>query len=1376
MSGRNSSPFVVIAVAVLTAALTLGGCSCNPPSAVVDGGGGLDAGADAGDAGPIACVADGDCPFGQVCATGICEAYRPPDGGVPTGCVADTDCADDERCAPGSGECVVIADALPPPDREGAVCLDGALRTCGSSKVGLCRLGSEVCDQGQWSGKCVGDVGPQTEVCNALDDDCDGATDEGFDADGDGHRSCAGDCDDQAPEVNPAAIESCNGIDDDCDGDTDEETSPQCEDADRCNGTELCQAGACVAGTPVDCASLDGPCTVGVCEGATGQCRAQALADGTACDDGNACTLTTTCSAGVCGGGSPVDCSGAADACNRGVCNPASGACEPRPRTDGTPCDDGVFCTAVDLCQAGACLGAGSPDCSALGNGCNLGVCDAAADACVALPLADDTPCSDGQACTAGDVCQAGACQPGDAPDCSALDGPCTVGQCDAATGACVAVPILEGLTCDDGDPCTVATTCAAGVCGSGGPKDCSGAADACNSGVCNPTSGACEPRPLANGTACDDGAFCTTADRCQAGVCTGGPSRDCSGAGDACNLGVCDPAANGGAGACVATPRPDDTPCEDGLYCTVGERCQAGSCQGGGGRDCSAAGGSCRTGTCDEASRACTGTPVTDGTLCEDGLYCTVGDSCQAGSCQGGGGRDCSGLDDACNEGACDEAAGSCVPAPVADGTGCDDGLFCTVSDSCQGGSCQGGGARDCAGQEDACNVGVCDEAGGACSAAPVADGTPCQDGLFCTTGDACQSGSCQPGAARDCSALTDACNAGVCDEAAGSCVADPVADGSACDDGLYCTVSDSCQAGACQGGQARDCGGLDDACNLGLCDEAAGACARSARADGTACDDGRYCTVGDSCAAGVCGGAARDCSGLDGLCLEGSCDEVSGLCVAQPLTDGTACDDGLYCTVGDSCSAGACGGAARDCSGLSDACNAGVCSEGSQACEASALSDGTACDDGLYCTVGDACTAGACGGAARDCSALDGACRVGFCRENRNRCEGQELANGTFCDDGLYCTVGEACDRGSCTGGAARDCSGLGDACNASTCDEAGDACALGQEPDGTLCDDGLYCSAADTCSGGSCGGVARDCSGVTGGDACYDGVCDEALTSCVAVDNGTCQGCGAAGAPVAAAGPDQSHVPNTVIQLDGSASSDPGGQALTYSWTLTTPSGSSATLSDPTAPDPTFLGDVGDTFTACLTVTDPEGCSDTDCVDIVITPLVRLFIELTWDTDTTDVDLHYRAPGGTFFDSSYTGAACGWDEGSDCHYSEKNPDWGLGGQGVPDGDCTNDPLLDVDDTNGFGPENINHDVLWDGAGDFRVGVHYYRSGSVGATTARVRIYVDGVMVFEAFQSLACDDLWEAADVTVSGGGTTVTVTGLSRPIKAANEGSCL
>ena len=65
------------------------------------------------------------------------------------------------------------------------------------------------------------------EVCNSVDDDCNGQVDEGFDQDQDGYRNCGeiqeNDCDDTDPTVHPGADETCDGVDNDCDGDIDED-------------------------------------------------------------------------------------------------------------------------------------------------------------------------------------------------------------------------------------------------------------------------------------------------------------------------------------------------------------------------------------------------------------------------------------------------------------------------------------------------------------------------------------------------------------------------------------------------------------------------------------------------------------------------------------------------------------------------------------------------------------------------------------------------------------------------------------------------------------------------------------------------------------------------------------------------------------------------------------------------------------------------------------------------------------------------------------------------------------------------------------------------------------------------------------------------
>jgi hypothetical protein len=105
--------------------------------------------------------------------------------------------------------------------------------------------GSDYADQGDDCDDSDGSANPDgTEICDDVDQDCDGSVDEGtlstfyldFDSDGygllstaldacsepSGYASVAGDCDDAEATTSPAASEVCDEVDQDCDGSTDE--------------------------------------------------------------------------------------------------------------------------------------------------------------------------------------------------------------------------------------------------------------------------------------------------------------------------------------------------------------------------------------------------------------------------------------------------------------------------------------------------------------------------------------------------------------------------------------------------------------------------------------------------------------------------------------------------------------------------------------------------------------------------------------------------------------------------------------------------------------------------------------------------------------------------------------------------------------------------------------------------------------------------------------------------------------------------------------------------------------------------------------------------------------------------------------------------
>ena len=97
--------------------------------------------------------------------------------------------------------------------------------------------------------------------------------------------------------------------------------------------------------------------------------------------------------------------------------------------------------------------------------------------------------------------------------------------------------------------------------------------------------------------------------------------------------------------------------------------------------------------------------------------------------------------------------------------------------------------------------------------------------------------------------------------------------------------------------------------------------------------------------------------------------------------------------------------------------------------------------------------------------------------------------------------------------------------------------------------------------------------------------------ALTLSALVACGGGGGGGGAGntAPVANAGSDQIVQIGSVVTLDGSGSRDTDGDALTYTWSLTTPAGSNATLSSSTVVRPSFSADAEGVYTATLIVND-------------------------------------------------------------------------------------------------------------------------------------------------------------------------------------------
>ena len=241
---------------------------------------------------------------------------------------------------------------------------------------------------------------------------------------------------------------------------------------------------------------------------------------------------------------------------------------------------------------------------------------------------------------------------------------------------------------------------------------------------------------------------------------------------------------------------------------------------------------------------------------------------------------------------------------------------------------------ASDCAAFTNQCLLGTCFN--GECKGLPTNEDAPCDDGLNCTLTESCQAGVCTAISQKFCPA-SDSCHVGTCDLATDSCTETAGNDGAGCVDADPCTLTGICNGGTCAPGQPVDCSFLDTECGFGTCDPQIG-CKVVGQNDGFPCNDGLFCTDFDECTAGACNGAPKACAPPGNVCLTGACDEFSDTCITTPGNNGAACNDGDLCTAGETCSAGSCVG--------------GMPANG-----------GVACDDFNGCTAGTTCQGGACG-----------------------------------------------------------------------------------------------------------------------------------------------------------------------------------------------------------------------------------------------------------------------------------------------------------------------------------------------------------------------------------------------------------------------------
>jgi hypothetical protein len=224
----------------------------------------------------------------------------------------------------------------------------------------------------------------------------------------------------------------------------------------------------------------------------------------------------------------------------------------------------------------------------------------------------------------------------------------------------------------------------------------------------------------------------------------------------------------------------------------------------------------------------------------------------------------------------------------------------------------------------------------------------------------------------------------------------------------------------------------------------------------------------------------------------------------------------------------------------------------------------------------------------------------------------------------------------------------------------------------------------------------------------------------------------------------------IPQTVLHLRGDASIAQGGASISkFQWKVTKqPEGSKQTfVPGPSFPNPTFTANAAGVYEFCLEVFDssdpPQKSCEPACVTVLVIPSEALHLELLWktpeDEDETDkgqgvgadVDLHFAHPLAQGPDLDCDGAPDPWFSTQfDAFWFNPKPKWGSAGSEA------DDARLDLDDTDGAGPENVNLSEPQgnlDEVQQYHVGVHYWNDHGFGPSYATVRIYVLGNLVQE-------------------------------------------